>query len=86
MMVVGFSGAAGLTLVKAVARRIAGGAPDAGTRREIDELREEVERLRDEVESSHAKLGEVDDIQNRLDFAERMLAQVRDRNALPPPS
>jgi len=85
-MVVGTGGVAVLTLVRAVARRISAGPGAADGRREIDALRDEVDRLRAEVDGAQARLGELDDVQNRLDFAERMLAQVRDgkdKNALP---
>jgi hypothetical protein len=56
-------------LGKALADRIGGRAPDA---REVRELRGEVDELRQQ-------LGEV---QERLDFAERLLAQQRE-HALP---
>jgi hypothetical protein len=58
-------------LGKALADRIGGRAPDA---REVQELRGEVDELRHQ-------LGEV---QERLDFAERLLAKQRER-ALPGP-
>src|SRR5437899_10530779 len=67
-------------LVKAISSRIAGGA---GGGAEVRSLREEVEQLHAEVADLRAGGGELDDIHNRLDFAERMLAQVRDKNALP---
>lgn len=88
-----------LTLVSAFARRIAGpygrgrlarealhlqlGGADAGSQRAIEELRDEVDQLRAEVADLRSRSAELDDVQNRLDFAERMLAQVRERNALP---
>jgi len=59
---------------RALAERIAGCSPTATEDREIQELRGEVEDLRHQ-------LGEV---QERLDFAERMLARQDERvGALP---
>ena len=80
--VVAFSavGAIGLTLAKAVGQRIAGGGPQ---RHELDALREETEQLRAELDAVQARLGQVDEIQSRLDFAERVLAQGRAKDALP---
>jgi hypothetical protein len=88
-----------LTLVTAIARRIAGpygshrlaaealrnrlGVGEAGSPRALEELRDEVDQLRAEVADLRSRAGEMDDVQNRLDFAERMLAQVREKNALP---
>lgn len=55
-------------LVRAIARRLEGGA-------NIRELRAEVERLRErvaEVDSAHIRLAELEE---RLEFSERLLAQ-----------
>jgi cell division protein FtsB len=71
-----------LTLAKAFAKRIAGGA---GGSREIEALRDEVAQLRAEVDDVRAQLPAVDEIQNRLDFAERLLGQARERGLLNPP-
>jgi Tfp pilus assembly protein PilO len=71
-----------LTLAKAFAKRIAGGS--AGSR-EIEALRDEVAQLRAEVDDIRAQLPDVDEIQNRLDFAERLLGQVRERGLLSAP-
>jgi hypothetical protein len=68
---------------RAFARRLAGGAPDGDTARELHALQGEVDELRAEMESMRARLGEVDEIQGRLDFAERMLASQRDKPGLP---
>lgn len=73
-------GLIGLTLAKAFAQRIAGGGAHS---RDLDDLRDEVAQLRAELDGMHARLGDVEEIQNRLDFAERMLAQLKDRPALP---
>lgn len=48
--------------------------------REVQVLKDEVAELRDE---SHAVRRELTEAHERLDFAERLLAQVRDRGALP---
>jgi len=71
-----------LTLARAFAKRIAGGAPNS---REIEGLREEVAQLRGEVDGLHERLRDVDEIQNRLDFTERLLAQARERGLLQAP-
>ncbi len=99
MMAVGTLLLGSLTLVTAIARRIAGPygrsrlaadalrhtliGSDAGSHRALEELRDEVDHLRAEVSDLRSRSGELDDVQNRLDFAERMLAQVREKNALP---
>ncbi|MDX2192568.1 MAG: hypothetical protein NW201_04375 [Gemmatimonadales bacterium] len=59
----------GRELTGALADRIRGGASTEGA------LRDEVEHLRADVEDLRAQLGET---QERLDFAERMLAAPRD--------
>ena len=64
-------------LGKALARRIAGDRGEAGdgaVLAEVDAVREEVQALRHEV-------GE---LQERLDFAERLLAQARDQGKIGP--
>lgn len=71
-----------LTLARAVAKRIAGGA---GGAREIEGLRDEVAQLRAEVDELHGRVAPLDEIQNRLDFTERLLAQARERGLLNAP-
>ena len=71
-----------LILARAIAKRIAGGA--AGTR-EVEALRDEVAQLRAEVDGIEGRLPDVDEIQNRLDFTERLLAQARERGLLNAP-
>ena len=83
MSVVAIMGCVFVPIGRAIARRIGGGASEGATLREVQALREEVEQLRAELDGVHGRLGEVDDIQSRLDFAERVLAQVREKNALP---
>ncbi len=86
----------GLTMVSAVARRISGpygrrfraqqmmaGLGGGVDPAEHDALRDEVAQLRAEVESLQGRIANLDEIQNRLDFAERMIAQARNKPALP---
>jgi hypothetical protein len=64
-------------LGRALARRIAGepGVRDAQDDAEIESLHGEVAELR----------RELDEVQNRLDFAERLLAQAKERGLLNAP-
>jgi hypothetical protein len=86
IMMASFTG--GISIVAfaiAGARRFAQGGSDRALRdlrEEVELLRGEMERLRTEVEHP-SRPAELDDIQNRLDFAERLLAQIKPRNALP---
>lgn len=57
-------------LIKAVARRIEAGAAAAEARTEIDGLHERVRRL----EETQPRMAELEE---RLDFAERLLAQAQ---------
>lgn len=62
---------------RAIARRLSGGKDEAAESQalaEVDALREELQALR----------GEVGDVQERLDFAERLLAQAREKGQLGP--
>ncbi len=76
VVVFGSLGLIGFTLAKAFAQRISGGAPGA---RELDAVRDEVAQLRSELDDVHARLAGMDELQNRVDFAERMLAQQREQ-------
>ena len=80
VVVFGSIGLIGITLAKAFAQRISGGATSP---REVEALRDEVAQLRGEVDQMHGRLGDVEELQNRVDFAERMIAQLKGRNALP---
>jgi hypothetical protein len=62
-------------LVRALARRLEGGATK-DLLAELDGLRGRVQQL----EEGQARLGELEE---RVDFAERMLAQSRDTDRLP---
>lgn len=60
---------------RAFARRIGGGrdeAAESAALAEVDALRSELQALR----------GEVGEVQERLDFAERLLAKARDQGKL----
>ena len=70
LIVVSFS-----PLGRAFARRIAGESRPARDDTEIEALHSDVAQLR----------RELDEVQNRLDFAERMLAQAKERGLLAPP-
>jgi uncharacterized protein involved in exopolysaccharide biosynthesis len=52
--------------------------------REVQTLRDEVDQLRGDVEAMHGRLAQVDELQERVDFTERMLAQTREKSALRP--
>jgi hypothetical protein len=84
----------GLVLVTAIARRIAGPYARRSLTSQIaeshlaartdapvlEELREEVAQLRNEVAELRERAAELDDVQSRLDFAERLLAQHKERH------
>ena len=70
------------TLAKAIGQRIAHGG--AGWK-EVETLRDEVAQLSAEVEDLRSRVAPLDEIQNRLDFAERLLAQARERGLLNAP-
>lgn len=82
--VVFFAGAGGvaMTLARAFAKRIAGSAAGA---KEIEALRDEIAQLGVEVDDLRARVAPIDELQNRLDFAERLLAQVKERGQLGAP-
>ena len=81
LLVISFVGLAVISRTQigaALARRIAGegGAHDA-------EAEERLLQLEHDMAAVRAQLAET---QERVDFAERMLAQVREAQRLPPPS
>jgi hypothetical protein len=63
-------------LIKAIARRIEGGAANAEVRTELEGLRERVRQL-EEMQPRMAELEE------RVDFTERIVAQGREPDRLP---
>lgn len=72
-------GIAGITLI-VIVRTIAGAFNKGRTSNaELGEMKEEMEELRHTVTDQAAQLA---DVQNRLDFAERLLARGRERPAL----
>ncbi len=65
---------------KAIARRISGGRVEES---EAAELRAEIADLREQLADVEARLGgDLDEVHNRLDFAERVVAQ-QGKGALP---
>jgi vacuolar-type H+-ATPase subunit I/STV1 len=68
-------------LGRALARRL-GGSKE--TSADLDDLRAEIADLRAELDDTRARLGaSVEELHGRLDFAERLLAQGKEKNALP---
>ncbi len=64
-------------LVRALARRLEGkGAADTALQREVEQLQHRLA----EVETLQTRVG---DLEERLDFAERLLAQSREPDRLP---
>jgi hypothetical protein len=62
-------------LIRALARRLEGGAAAAALKEEMDGLRQRMDRL----EAGQERLAELEE---RLDFAERLLAQSREPDRL----
>ncbi len=86
MATLGVLGVAFSPIGRALGERLRGKQRDAAlVSGEFEVLREEVAQLRVEVEGVQDRLRNVDEIENRLDFAERMLAQVKERGLLSPP-
>jgi vacuolar-type H+-ATPase subunit I/STV1 len=68
-------------LSRAYARRLGSGKEASA---EVEDLRAELAELRAELDETRSRLGgSVDELHGRLDFAERMLAQGREKNVLP---
>jgi hypothetical protein len=66
---------------RAFARRLGG---NKETSADLDDLRAEVAELRAELDDARTRLGgSVEELHGRLDFAERMLAQGKEKTALP---
>ena len=83
LLIIILAGIVGDTITKVVKGR-------RGADREVPRLRGEVEELQRQLEEQAAGLAEHDrqlqELQERVDFAERMLAQSRDRTGLGPGS
>jgi hypothetical protein len=62
-------------LVRAIARRLEGRQADPGLRAEVDELRMRLHEM-------EGQQGRVAELEERLDFAERLLAQGQERARL----
>jgi cell division protein FtsL len=71
---------AGVTLI-VIVRSIAGAFLRRGSRSELAELKEQVDEQSAELEEAQRSIA---DLHNRLDFAERLLAQTRERSPLGP--
>jgi len=56
-------------------RHNSGANQGAGVRRELEQMRGSVDQLQSDIDALHAQLGET---QERLDFAERLLAERHD--------
>ena len=83
-VLVGVLGWRSIIAIKKNAREIAQGPTPAEferLREMVEEMREETHMLRAELDEQRAHTG---DIHERLDFAERMLTQVREKQPLPP--
>jgi hypothetical protein len=83
---------AGISVVAfaiAAARRFAAGGGGARELREmrdeVEQLRAELDQLRGSLEETNGRFAQLDEVQNRLDFAERLLGQMKGRDALPGP-
>ena len=84
---------AGISVVAfaiAAARRFgAGGGGGAPVIRELHDevelLHAELDQLRSSLEETKSRFAALDEVQNRLDFAERLLGQMKARDALPGP-
>lgn len=71
------------------AKRFGSGGGAAPAVRELHEevelLRAELDQLRSGLEETKSRFAALDEVQNRLDFAERLLGQMKPRDALPGP-
>jgi len=82
LVVFGSVGGVAMTLARAYAKRIAGGSARS---KEVEALRDEIAQLGAEVDELRGRVTPIDEIQNRLDFTERLLAQVKERGQLGAP-
>jgi outer membrane lipoprotein-sorting protein len=76
------------TMAVLVARAIAGAISGRGARPELAQIKEQLEQHAAALEDAETTLAhqasQLAELQERLDFTERLLAQGRDRNALGP--
>ena len=84
------AGISAVAFAIAAARRFsAGGGGGAPALRELHEevelLHAELDQLRSGLEETKSRFAALDEVQNRLDFAERLLGQIKARDALPGP-
>jgi len=82
-MMMGLVGVSFSPLGRALARRV--GGADQGEASEVEALRGEVAELRRELDDMYARLDQLQELENRVDFAERVLAQAKERGALGAP-
>ena len=66
-----------------IARVISGRIGRRGAQQELNAMRDEIDQLHADLEHMQGRLAQVDDMQERLDFAERMLGQLKSGGALP---
>jgi hypothetical protein len=52
---------------------------------EVEQLHTELDQLRTSLDETKSRFAALDEVQNRLDFAERLLGQMKARDALPGP-
>ena len=74
MVVFGSIGVTAVTLARAYGKRIAGGGASNAT---IEALKDEVAQLRAEMEDMQSRVEGLDELHNRVDFAERMIGQLK---------
>ncbi len=74
-------GGTGLILAQAVAKRIARSPTGSA---EIEAMKDELAQLRAEMDDMRAKVGDMDELHNRVDFAERVIGQMKNQAVLPP--
>lgn len=76
----GSVGITAITLARGYAKRLAGGSVSAA---ELEAMKDEMAELRTEVEEMRARVADLDELQNRLDFTERVIGQMKNKPVLP---